>query len=58
MAEEEDVEVAVNNLEATAPDEGFTVAISKHRKKIQKKKTQSSKDSYATRSKVPPKPFK
>jgi hypothetical protein len=58
MAEEEDVEVAVNNLETTVPDEGFTVAISKHQKKIQKKKIQSSKDSYATRSKVPPKPFK
>jgi hypothetical protein len=58
MAEEADAEAAANNLVDTVSDEGFTVAISKHQKKIQKKKTQSSKDSYATRSKVPPKPFK
>jgi hypothetical protein len=58
MAEEADAKAAANNLVASVPDEGFTVTISKHQKKIQKRKTQSSKDSYVTRSKVPPKPFK
>jgi hypothetical protein len=58
MAEEEDEVLADNNLVSPAHDDGFTVSISKHQKKIQKKKSQSSKDSYATRSKVPSRPFK
>ncbi|WJX72628.1 hypothetical protein P8452_56484 [Trifolium repens] len=58
MAEEEDEVLADNNLVSPAHDDGFTVSISKHQKKIQKKKSQSSKDSYATGSKVLQKPFK
>ncbi|WJX20322.1 hypothetical protein P8452_09890 [Trifolium repens] len=58
MAEEADNEADDSTLVATIPDEGFTVAISKHQKKILRKKTQPSKDSYATRSKVPSRPFK
>jgi hypothetical protein len=37
---------------------GFQVVLSKAQKNTQKKKKQSSKDSYATRSKVTLKPFK
>jgi hypothetical protein len=58
MAEEADTEADDSTLVATIPDEGFTVAISKHQKKNLRKKTQPSKDSYATRSKVPSRPFK
>jgi hypothetical protein len=39
-------------------EQGFQIQMSKNQKKAQKKLKQSSKDSYATRSKVPPKPFK
>jgi hypothetical protein len=38
--------------------EGFQIHMSKNKKKAQKKVKQSSRDSYATRSRVPPKPFK
>jgi hypothetical protein len=61
MAEEEEnqlvVDAAVQAVHQV-PDEGFTVSMSKHQKKVQRKKIHSSKDSYATRSKVPSKPFK
>jgi hypothetical protein len=39
-------------------DTGFQIHLSKNQKKAQKKLKQSSRDSYATRSKVPPKPFR
>jgi hypothetical protein len=39
-------------------DDGFRVQLSKSQKKAQKKLKQSIKDSYATRSKVAPKPFR
>ncbi|KAK2371589.1 hypothetical protein QL285_084515 [Trifolium repens] len=51
------------NVEDTSPiensnDTGFQLHLSKHQKKAQKRIKQSSRDSYATRSKVPPKPFR
>jgi hypothetical protein len=50
------------NLEDTGQhnlDDGFQVQLSKGQKRIQKKLKQSSRDSYATRSKgVSPKPFR
>jgi hypothetical protein len=61
MAEEEENQLVVDAAVQAAhqdPDEGFTVSMSKHQKKVQRKKIHSSKDSYATRSKVPSKPFK
>jgi hypothetical protein len=45
-------------MEHTAQDEGFQIHLSKNKKKAQKKLMQSSRDSYATRSRVPPKPFR
>jgi hypothetical protein len=39
-------------------DDGFQVHLSKNQKKAQKKLKCPSKDSYATRSKVAPKPFR
>jgi hypothetical protein len=40
-------------------DDGFQIHLSKGQKRVQKKLKQSSKDSYATRSKgVSPRPFK
>jgi hypothetical protein len=39
-------------------DVGFQIHMSKQQKKAQKKLKQSSRDSYATRSKVPLKPFR
>jgi GTP cyclohydrolase I len=61
MAEEE--EVIQQNEETTENalvqhDDGFQVSMSKHQKKAIKKRTQSSKESYATRSKGNSKPFK
>jgi hypothetical protein len=71
MAEEE--EEGSQNLEAAENDmqnqedadndmqqhnDGFQVSLSKHQKKAQRKKIQSSKESYATRSRVNSKPFK
>jgi hypothetical protein len=61
MTEADDV--IQQNVEDTSPidnsnDTGFQVHLSKHQKKAQKKLKQSSRDSYATRSKVPPKPFR
>jgi hypothetical protein len=57
---DEDVQQNVAN---TSPiedsnDMGFQIHLSKNQKKAQKKLKQSSRDSYATRSKVPPKPFR
>jgi hypothetical protein len=51
------------NVDDTSPiensnDAGFQIHLSKNQKKAQKKLKQSSRDSYATRSKVPPKPFR
>jgi hypothetical protein len=56
--EEEEIQKNVEATEQVNPDEGFQLSISKHQKKALKKKSVSSKDSYATRSKVPSKPFK
>jgi hypothetical protein len=57
---EEDAHEVLNEtdqMEGTTAD-GFQIHLSKNQKKIQKKLKQSSKDSYATRSKVAPKPFR
>jgi hypothetical protein len=61
MAEEEEnqqLDVVVEQPANHENDEGFIVSLSKHQKKVQRKKITSSKDSYATRSKVSSKPFK
>jgi hypothetical protein len=59
MADLEDQNNAQGNTSAShLQEEGFQVKLSKNQKKAQKKLSQSSKDSYATRSKVPLKPFK
>jgi hypothetical protein len=50
--------VAETNLNADSQEQGFQLHLTKHQKKAQKKLKQSSRDSYATRSKVPPKPFR
>jgi hypothetical protein len=55
MTETDDV--IQQNVEDTS-DTGFQLHLTKHQKKAQKKLKQSSRDSYATRSKVPPKPFR
>jgi hypothetical protein len=57
---EEDAHEVLNEtdqMEGTTAD-GFQIHLSKNQKKIQKKLKQSSKDSYATRSKVAPKPLR
>jgi hypothetical protein len=43
---------------ADSNEQGFQLHLTKNQKKAQKKLKQSSRDSYATRSKVPPKPFR
>jgi hypothetical protein len=61
MAEEEEnqqLDVVVEQPANHENDDGFIVSLSKHQKKVQRKKITSSKDSYATRSKVSSKPFK
>jgi hypothetical protein len=55
MTETDDV--IQQNVEDTS-DTGFQLHLTKHQKKAQKKLNQSSRDSYATRSKVPLKPFR
>jgi hypothetical protein len=45
-----------DQMESTA--DGFQVQLTKNQKRAQKRLNQSSKDSYATRSKVVPKPFR
>ncbi|WJX25654.1 hypothetical protein P8452_14674 [Trifolium repens] len=57
LAEAEDNATTKDDMIHTA-DDGFQVQLSKNQKKAQKKKLQASRDSYATRSKVSPKPFK
>jgi hypothetical protein len=52
-----DAEDNNNDMMHTAVD-GFQVQLSKQQKRAQKKNLQTSRDSYATRSKVSPKPFK
>jgi hypothetical protein len=55
----EDDEDTIQNADDTSlHDEGFQIHLSKNQKKAQKKVKQSSRDSYATRSRVPLKPFK
>jgi hypothetical protein len=61
MTETDDA--ALQNVEDTSNngdsnEQGFQLHMSKNQKKAQKKLKQSSRDSYATRSKVPPKPFR
>jgi hypothetical protein len=58
MAEEENEIQQVPEQDLINPDDDFTMNLSKHQKKIQRKKSHSSKESYATRSKVHLKPFK
>jgi hypothetical protein len=56
--EEVQQNVANSSPSEESTDTGFQIHLSKNQKKAQKKLKQSSKDSYATRSKVPPKPFR
>jgi hypothetical protein len=57
--EEQEAAIAGTSLvDAQKKDDGFQIQMSKHQKKAQKRTTISSKDSYATRSKVSSKPFK
>jgi hypothetical protein len=61
IADLEDQDMPQVDIAPTVPqqcDEGFQVQLSKQQKKAQKKLSHSSKDSYATRSKVSQKPFK
>jgi hypothetical protein len=58
MAEEEEGIQQEPEQNLANPDDGFTLNLSKNQKKIQRKKNHSSKESYATRSKVSLKPFK
>jgi hypothetical protein len=58
-----EADAAFQNIEDTnhivdSADQGFQIHMSKHQKKAQKTVKSSSRDSYATRSKVPPKPFR
>jgi hypothetical protein len=46
------------NIDADSNEQGFQLHLTKNKKKAQKKAKRSSRDSYATRSKVPPKPFR
>jgi hypothetical protein len=55
---EDDENTSHNAADTTIQDDGFQIHLSKNQKKAQKKVKQSSRDSYATRSRVPPKPFK
>jgi hypothetical protein len=57
MAEEEE-NLVISENEVENQNDGFQVSMSKHQKKVLKKKNQSSKESYATRSRVNSKPFK
>jgi hypothetical protein len=57
-AEEELQQVDDTSLPTNSNEQGFQLHLTKQQKKAQKKITQSSRDSYATRSKVPPKPFR
>jgi hypothetical protein len=60
MAELEEQDVLQDPvMEAqTTKEDGFQIKLTKNQKRAQKKVTQSSKDSYATRSRVSQKPFK
>jgi hypothetical protein len=55
---EADDENNQNIADTNSHDDGFQIHMSKNQKKAQKKVKQSSGNSYATRSRVPPKPFK
>jgi hypothetical protein len=57
MEENQNIDQADTSVGHLSED-GFQVKLSKNQKKAQKKASQSSKDSYATRSKVNLKPFK
>jgi hypothetical protein len=61
MVENEDEEARLTKFlekEPTQSADGFQIKLSKGQKRSQKKQNKSSRDSYATRSKVNPKPFK
>ncbi|KAK2400289.1 hypothetical protein QL285_050002 [Trifolium repens] len=61
MVENEDEEARLTEFlekEPTQSADGFQIKLSKGQKRSQKKQNQSSRDSYATRSRVNPKPFK
>jgi hypothetical protein len=57
IAEEEE-NLVISEHEVESQNDGFQVSMSKQQKKVLKKKNQSSKESYATRSRVNSKPFK
>jgi hypothetical protein len=57
MVENEEEDTSLNQA-PSLPVENFQVVLSKGQKRAQKKLNTSSKDSYATRSKVSQKPFK
>jgi hypothetical protein len=56
MAELDETNMDLNEL--VHSEDAFQVKFSKAQRKVKRKGIQSSKDSYATRSKVNPKPFK
>jgi hypothetical protein len=58
LEEQEDINKVVDVEDPHMREEGFQVKISKHQRKTQKKMMHSSKESYATRSKVNQKPSK
>jgi hypothetical protein len=53
-----DAAIVATDAAIVANNDGFQVSLSKHQKKALKKMSHSSRDSYITRSKVSPKPFK
>jgi hypothetical protein len=55
-ADEGTHEIEKDQVEGNA--DGFQIQLTKNQKRAQKRLNQSSKDSYATRSKVAPKPFR
>jgi hypothetical protein len=58
-AEEEAINAAnANEHMESSHDDVFQVHLTKNQKKAQKKLKYTSKDSYATKSKVAPKPFR
>jgi hypothetical protein len=55
---EEESRKLLEDTDQGVDEEGFQLQISKNQKRAQKKLKQLSRDTYSTRSKVPPKPFK
>jgi hypothetical protein len=56
--EQQNLQLEESSARQHLSDDGFQIKLSKNQKKAQKKVSLTSKDSYATRSKVSQKPFK